>query len=767
MNNRGTFATRLIVAATVLLGCAMLLFDGGKSGEQVLRNLRDSARQHSISGEIAIVEIDAKSLKELDSWPWPRKYHAALVDQLRLAGVRTTAFDVDFSASANPDDDAALAQALARAEGAVVLSTFRQTLSANSTAFSENLPIPALRRQAFLASVNIHPDAEGQVREYVSGVETDKVIRPSLAAMLAEASGKGTVNFVIDQAIDPSDIPRFSFVDVMKGRVPAPALKGKRVVIGATAIELGDRYAVPRHGVLPGVVIQAMAAETLLQGTTNPSWGGLPLLLIAIMVLIIAARAKRHHVQISWLAAGSLFTLLAPLALEWAKLGTLAVIPALTILFAANVALGIRATVVAFQRKVLIDDDTGLPNARAFARTSLTPGQIVVAGRLARFGETQSVLGPEATNEVLRRAAERMALVALNNDVFLLATDCFVWIADTADQSELDERISALSSVLRSPIQIGNRAVELVLSFGAVAISDEAPRAAASNALVAADHAAEHGLRWAWHNASLGAELDWKLALLGELDAALAAGQLFVAYQPKADIASGVIIGCEALVRWQHPERGMIPPDHFIPVIEQAGRIRELTLFVLERALADLAIWRAGGAEVTVAVNVSTPLLDDPTFADDVAAAIDTSGVDAEYLTLEITESAALADPERAVAAMKRLRALGLELSIDDYGTGQSTLSYLKRLPANEIKIDKSFITDLVDTRNDQILVRSTIDLAHELGFKVVAEGIEGEACLAMLRAMGCDTAQGWHIGKPMPADAFADRLRSDSALAA
>ena len=210
-----------------------------------------------------------------------------------------------------------------------------------------------------------------------------------------------------------------------------------------------------------------------------------------------------------------------------------------------------------------------------------------------------------------------------------------------------------------------------------------------------------------------------------------------------------------------------MPPDHFIPVIEAAGRIRELTLFVLERALADLATWHSGGNDLGIAVNISTPLLDDLQFADDVAAIITASGVNPARLTLEITESAALANPERAVAAMERLVALGLRLSIDDYGTGQSTLSYLKRLPASEIKIDKSFITDLVDTRNDQILVRSTIDLAHELGFKVVAEGIEDAACMALLATMGCDTAQGWHIGKPVAADLFAAMLTPKLALAA
>jgi diguanylate cyclase len=748
MVSLGKISGSLIAFAAILIGCAMLMT--GIGGEQMLRNVRDGIRSHPPTGEIVVVEIDASSLKAISSWPWPRRYHAMLIDRLRMGGARSIAFDVDFSASTTGAEDKALADALARAGGAVILPTFRQALSSASTAFSENLPIPVLRDHAFLASVNIHPDNEGQVRKYVSGVETRRVI-----------------NFTIDQSIDPSAIPRLSFVDVMNGRVPKAALTGKRVVIGATAIELGDRYAVPRHGVIPGVLIQAMAAETLLQGTTNPNLGGIPLLLLASIAVLLAARGKRNRVQIIWLMAAGMLVLTIPLVLEISRLASLEAVPALTALAVAVGGLGARAVLVAFHRNTLVDQDTQLPNARAFGRTALQPGQIVVAGRIARFGETQSVLGQAAAIELLRRAAERVALVAHNKAVFLMSEDAFVWVADTTDHGELDERIAALAALFRAPMQIGDRTIEVSIDCGAVIASAGDSRTAAARALVAADYAIERGLRWTWHNDSLGAEIDWKLALLSELDTALATGQIFVAYQPKADVKTGRITGAEALVRWQHPERGMIPPDHFIPVIEQAGRVKELSLFVLEESLTQLSTWLGMGLDMQIAVNLSTPLLDDPGFADHVAKAIRRADITPARLTLEITESAAMADPDRAIAAMERLRALGVHLSIDDYGTGQSTLTYLKRLPANEIKIDKSFVKDIADSRSDQILVRSTIELAHELGFKVVAEGIEDAACLALLRTMGCDTAQGWHIGKPMPGAALAALVAPADVIAA
>jgi diguanylate cyclase len=248
----------------------------------------------------------------------------------------------------------------------------------------------------------------------------------------------------------------------------------------------------------------------------------------------------------------------------------------------------------------------------------------------------------------------------------------------------------------------------------------------------------------------------------------MAAGEIWVAYQPKLDIRSGRVKGAEALVRWRHPTRGAIPPDHFIPALEENGRVIDLTLYVLERALADQRDWRAAGIDIGVAVNVSAVLPADPEFVERVEAVLQRYPDQAGALTLEVTESATMLDPTRAVAALETLAALGVQLSIDDYGTGQSTLSYLKRLPAREIKIDKGFVLALESSRADQAMVRSTIELAHELGFRVVAEGVETQSVLDLLAGYGCDIGQGWHIGRPTPnAEFLASLLHREQPLAA
>jgi EAL domain-containing protein (putative c-di-GMP-specific phosphodiesterase class I) len=241
----------------------------------------------------------------------------------------------------------------------------------------------------------------------------------------------------------------------------------------------------------------------------------------------------------------------------------------------------------------------------------------------------------------------------------------------------------------------------------------------------------------------------------------LARGELWNAYQPKLDLRSGRIESVEALVRWDHPERGMLSPDSFIPLIEQHGRAADLTLHVMAQALADAACWRNEGRTLGVAVNISATLLHDHVFLHRLEELLQASGFPAGGVTLEVTESAAMDDPEAAVVALEGWRRLGVGISIDDYGTGQSSLSYLQKMPATELKIDRSFIAAMAEGPRDRILVRSTIAMAHELGLAVVAEGVEDQICLELLREMGCDKAQGYGISRPVAADAVADFARS------
>lgn len=302
------------------------------------------------------------------------------------------------------------------------------------------------------------------------------------------------------------------------------------------------------------------------------------------------------------------------------------------------------------------------------------------------------------------------------------------------------------------------------LTFG-VAPADIAD--AAGNAAHAASLARRSGKPWRFHAEGEGEAASEQFSLLGELDDALREGHIAAVYQPKLNLKADRIDAVEALVRWKHPVRGLLPPDSFIPLIEEAGRIDDLTIAVLAQALDDMRGWCAQGLVIGVAVNISATLLASESFANRVLALVTRSEAPAHRLTFEVTESAQFEDSAKAIAILERFREAGIHISMDDYGTGQSTLNYLKMLPVSELKIDRMFVQQAHVDHGDAMLVRSTVQLAHELGLKVVAEGIEEEACLAFLKSIGCDYAQGFFVSRPLSAADLAKRVAASEARAA
>ena len=249
------------------------------------------------------------------------------------------------------------------------------------------------------------------------------------------------------------------------------------------------------------------------------------------------------------------------------------------------------------------------------------------------------------------------------------------------------------------------------------------------------------------------------MALTSELSHAIERQQLTLHYQPKVSFKTGRVVSAEALVRWLRPEHGLVAPDEFIPLAEHTGLIRPLTQWVLYEALRECAAWRKAGIEITLAVNLSARNLLEAQFTELLASHLAAWSVPPEYLELEITESAIMSDPMRALDALTRLDAMGVRLSIDDFGTGYSSLAYLKKLPVDTLKIDKSFVMNMAQDGDDALIVRSTIDLAHNLGLRVVAEGVENQQTWDMLDELGCDIAQGYFLSRPLAAADFMEWL--------
>jgi EAL domain-containing protein (putative c-di-GMP-specific phosphodiesterase class I) len=278
----------------------------------------------------------------------------------------------------------------------------------------------------------------------------------------------------------------------------------------------------------------------------------------------------------------------------------------------------------------------------------------------------------------------------------------------------------------------------------------------------ALSHARSHGTRLEVYSAAWDQFDASRLMLLGQVRGALERGEFVLYYQPKLDLQSGRVTGVEALVRWRHPEHGLLFPARFVPLIEQTALIGPLALHVIDLALKQMVAWRRRGIGLEMSVNLSARNLLDHELSRQIAELLARHEISPEELTVEVTESAAMLDPERAVAVLAALRATGIGVSVDDFGTGNASIEYLAALPATELKIDRSFITGILQDARTEAIVRSTIDLARNLDLTVVAEGIESEAVLAHIKALGCTSAQGYFISRPLPAEELTRRLSSD-----
>ncbi len=374
---------------------------------------------------------------------------------------------------------------------------------------------------------------------------------------------------------------------------------------------------------------------------------------------------------------------------------------------------------------------------------------------LDRFKEVNDTLGHQSGDLLLQEVATRLrsrmresdSVARLGGDEYGLLLP---GIRTTADAVAIANEVRAL---LRTSVLLQGITLELDVSVGIAVYPEHGgdvdtlmQRADVAMYVAKKDHSGCELYAAARDDYSPG-----RLALASELRRALDEHELILHYQPQVDLASSRIVAVEALVRWLHPNEGLLGPDQFVPLSETTGQIRELTVYVLNAALDQLRAWRTSGLDLRIAVNLSARDLVDLTFPATVAQMLTARDLPADRLELEITESVILADPIRARAILNQLSDIGIRLAIDDYGSGYSSLGYLKRLPVNTIKIDRSFVMNMEHDNNDTVIVRSTIDLGRNLGLRVVAEGVETETALDQLATLECDYAQGYFLSRPLP----------------
>ncbi|MEO4047650.1 EAL domain-containing protein [Pseudomonas sp. CAU 1711] len=389
-------------------------------------------------------------------------------------------------------------------------------------------------------------------------------------------------------------------------------------------------------------------------------------------------------------------------------------------------------------------------------------GVAVLLMDLDNFKDLNDTLGHEAGDQLLRLLAARLQERLRDGEQLArLGGDEFAVLLPRCNPGDLVPAAEHYRAALLEPFEVRGIGMTLNATLGIALYPDHGE--SAGSLLQHAEVAMYWGKAQHAPHTLYRPELDRhslvRLALMSELKGAVEQGQLSLYFQPKLEIRSRRLLGVECLVRWIHPVHGFVPPDEFIPLAEQTGNVCALTRWVLRTALAQCRAWHEQGLALKVAVNVSALDLADPGFAGHIAALLEEHGVAPAGLVVEITESAVMADPEQALGQLQQLCELGVRLSIDDYGTGYSSMAQLKRLPVHELKIDKSFVQDLLSNPDDDIIVRSTVELGHNMGLRVVAEGVETDAILQRLDQLGCDIAQGYLLSKPLAPAAFAEWL--------
>jgi len=898
---------RFISIATVFVPLAILYLVGGF--EFLERRWMDTQFRLSdrpMESGVVLVDIDPKSLRALDVWPWPRGYHATTLERLFEAGADRVALDIDFSSRSDPEEDAELAGVLAEWKDRVVLPVFQQWQASGPQGrhLTTLEPLPIFRQGATLGGINVQADRDSLVRRYRNSVSLPDRQVAAFASALAGDPGDGE-EFYLDYGVEIHNIPRISYVDVLTGDFDPETVRGRPVIVGATAVEIGDLVAVPVHGVLPGSMLQALAYESRFQGRDLRRSGAVVTLVAALLLIVLLA--PRCEVA-SWrrglvitsgcavvalvLAAG--FQRLFPVILEttpWVAAFFGVYLQALvrridqqavglvtqkmeirrteslmrhivensfdaivtaradgaveTFNAAAEKMFGLTASRVRGRpiRNLVRHTDPELEQrlfrqakrapVEALARTSAgeeIPVEIVVTAidsdnesefvaflrdirerkaqqeqlrhqathdpltdlpnrflledniqnalltastgaetvavmllDLDRFKEINDALGHSTGDTLLRQVARRLkAPLDPSATIARLGGDEFAVMLPATTLERALQTAWKLIEELRTPFEIEGLSLQIDTSLGITLYPDHGHDA--ETLLQRADVAMYVAKRKRSNLAVYRPEQDFNskrhLMLRADLRHAIHDDRLELYFQPKVLAATDELSGAEALLRWNHPEHGFINPEEVIALAEHCGMIRALTHRVLERAMRQLWQWQRERFRINVSVNLSARNLLEEDLPHTVGRLLEQFQVPAELLTLEITESVIMDDPERALKVVTRLEKLGVAISIDDFGTGYSSLGYLMKLPARELKIDRSFVMGMESDPASATIVRSTIELAHNLGLLVVAEGVESESIWTSLKNLGCDIGQGYHFAKPMPPEDLARMFR-------
>lgn len=725
-----------------------------------LQSLRFREASRDVSGEVVFVDIDAGSLQQVGLWPWPRSLHAQILDRLIEMDAAEVVFDIDFSAASTPDQDAAFEAALERAGGYAYLAAFRQLSATGQIVL--NHPLAAFAQHAQPVLVNVDTNGTGLVQSIPDGLSNAGIV--SVARVLVPRAAATNGQIGIDYSLDLRDVVRVPAAAVLDGSADPQLIAGRQVVIGASAIELRDLFAVPRFGVIAGPLVQIAAIETLKANRALTQLTSYPAICVAIG-LIVALLLGGIRLRSSRLALTAIAIVYLVEVAAWQGLALWAIsvetMPIHTLLLGATVLRFVqdhtaRRTKLQAQKQRLEylathDDQTGALSRQAFREVfdgCAHQDAVLALVRMDRLRAVTSTIGHSLVDKLIDQIAARLSAAAGANYA-RLDTDLFaVDLAGVpADAEAIAPRVARLAMVLDAPYVVEGHIVFMQSVFGTSDMSTGATKCV--DLLRHADIALAVAQSTKQPHVHFEPAQEWEIKKRRSMDLALRRAltndEFALVYQPQVDMLTGAVVGVEALVRWNSQELGRVSPADFIPLAEETGLISELGDWIIRQACRDAANWNWQGR---LSINVSAAQFRLGDVVGVFFSALAESGFSADRLDIEITESLLVGEDTEVIQALQALRAMGARIALDDFGTGYSSLSYLSRLPFDKIKIDQSFVAGMARPEN-QAIIDTVVTMAGRLNKVVIAEGVETDAQRAYLIDAGCRIAQGYLFARP------------------
>ncbi len=557
--------------------------------------------------------------------------------------------------------------------------------------------------------------------------------------------------------VDPSTVPVIGADDLLSGTVPITAVANRDLFVTRTNKNLDSSVVYFGHGIVPGAMADISSA-TGLSKFRAVDVGGQPILLLFVLMVLFVGRLRDK-----WMRTSATVTFIAALAFGpgiFMDLGYVADVGAAMLAVTIYVPMQMWAN---WRREVqLTSASSGLPNIEALAAADIPAGIDVIAMRVSHYEQMLASLPRELHGDCARQIARRIAVTANEATIYDNGNGHFVWLVQPFTTDALIAQLEGLRALFSAPLMIAGHILDTNVHFGLDRNGSSKPLSRIKSAIVCASEAEARLKLYEEFGSQRLAETTWELSLHARIDNALHNGDIWLAFQPQFDLRTGTINAAETLIRWTDPERGAIPPDSFILQAERAGRIDAITYWVLEHAMIATEALESRYRPIQLSVNLSAWMVDQPNLISDITAIVRRHQFDCSKLTFEVTETFSMTNRQMAKTNLASLRAMGFCLSIDDFGTGQASLSYLSEIPSDEIKLDRRFIMGISTDKRDRAIVSSVIQLGHALGQSVVAEGVEDAATLEVLRQLDCDIAQGYYIGRPVRFEQFTAMLTED-----